>query len=215
VQLSRRRGGRVVLEVVHRPRRAVSEVTVCATDAPGLLAKIAGVFFAHRVDVLAAQITSRRLPGGSEALDVFSTRDRYGRPITDGERWKRVEADLERVLGGQLAVEALVDASTKRTGLKERVVPRVRTEIEVDNQVSSSLSVVDVYTQDRPGVLYTITKTLAQLSLDIQLSKVATEASRVADIFYLREATGEKLSGERVDELTLALSEALGRLQIS
>jgi UTP:GlnB (protein PII) uridylyltransferase len=63
--------------------------------------------------------------------------------------------------------------------------------------------------------LYTITSTLAELSLDIQLSKVATEAVRVADVFYVREFGGGKLSPDRVDELKLALGEALGRLQAS
>jgi len=69
-----------------------------------------------------------------------------------------------------------------------------------------------VYTHDRLGVLYTITQTLAQLKLDIQLSKVATEGSRVADVFYVREGGG-KLDSERVDEVKLALAEALGHLQ--
>jgi [protein-PII] uridylyltransferase len=84
----------------------------------------------------------------------------------------------------------------------------------VDNAVSQEFSVIDVYTQDRLGVLYTITRTLAQLKLDIQLSKVATEASRVADVFYVRETDGAKLSEWRVDEIKLALGEALGALQV-
>ncbi|HWE30522.1 MAG TPA: [protein-PII] uridylyltransferase, partial [Polyangia bacterium] len=56
LQLSRRRKGPVAVEVVHRPRKAVSDVTVCADDAPGLLSKIAGVLLAHRIDVLSAHI---------------------------------------------------------------------------------------------------------------------------------------------------------------
>jgi len=70
-----------------------------------------------------------------------------------------------------------------------------------------------VSTQDRLGVLYTITRTLAQLGLDIRLSKVATEASKVADSFYVREQDGGKLETERVDEVKLVLAEALGQLQ--
>jgi [protein-PII] uridylyltransferase len=93
------------------------------------------------------------------------------------------------------------------------VVPQVRTEIEVDNRISADFSVLDVFTQDRLGVLYTITRTLADLRADIHLSKVATEGSRVADVFYVREQNGGKLSPERVDEVKLALGEALGRLQ--
>src|SRR5258706_5924659 len=98
IALSRRRRGPVIVEVVHRPRQSVSEVSVCGDDTPGLLARIAGVLLANRVDVLDAQITSRTAPGVAEALDVFTTRDRYGRPITDAARWQRVEEDLARVL---------------------------------------------------------------------------------------------------------------------
>jgi [protein-PII] uridylyltransferase len=178
------------------------------------LARIAGVLLANRVDVLAAQITSRELPsGGYEAIDVFTTRDRYGRPITDEKRWQRVEDDLARVLSGELTVEGLLAQRQERSTLPERVVPAVRTEIEVDNEVSAGFSVIDVYTQDRSGVLYTITQTLAGLGLDIHLSKIATEASRVADVFYVREQAGGKLTPDRVDEVSLAVGEALGRLQ--
>jgi [protein-PII] uridylyltransferase len=110
-------------------------------------------------------------------------------------------------------VEALIDERRERSSLPERVVPAVRTEIEVDNDISADFSVIDVYTQDRLGVLYTITRTLADLQLDIHLSKVATEGSRVADVFYVREDSGGKLAADRVDEVTLALAESLGKLQ--
>lgn len=217
VQLSRRRKGPVAVEVTHRPRKAVSEVTVCADDAPGLLSKIAGVLVAHRIDVLQAHINTRVTAsnGGRivEALDTFTTTDRYGRPITDAARWRRVEEDLARVLGGSVDVEQVIAERREKSSLPERVVPQVRTEIEVDNDVSGDFSVIDVFTQDRLGVLYTITRTLAELRLDIHLSKVATEAHRVADVFYVREAGGGKLASERVDEVKLTLAEALGRLQ--
>jgi [protein-PII] uridylyltransferase len=214
LRLSRRRRGILAMDVAHQPRKSVSELTVCADDVPGLLAKIAGVFLANRIDVLSAQINSRALADGrSEALDVFLLRDRYGRAITDDGRWAQVETDLAAILGGALAVEQLIAQRREKSGLPERKRPAVRTEIEVDNEVSRDFSVIDVYTQDRLGVLHAITQTLAALRLDIHLSKVATEADRVADVFYVREETGGKLSLERVDEVTLALSEALGRLQ--
>ena len=211
----------------------MTDLVVCADDAPGLLAKIAGVLLANRIDVLDAQINSRSIESGilggtaaseaprlaplaspiGEVLDVFTTRDRYGRPITDEKRWQRVEEDLGTVLSGQKSVEALIAERRERSTLPERVVPAVRTEIEVDNDISADFSVIDVYTQDRLGVLYTITRTLADLHLDIHLSKVATEATRVADVFYVREESGGKLTSDRVDEVTLALAEALGKLQ--
>ena len=216
VALSRRRKGPLAMEVVHRPRKSVSDLTVCADDAPGLLAKIAGVLVANRIDIIGASINTRAVGGiVVEALDMFTTRDRYGRAITDAARWQRVEGDLARVLSGAATVDQVIEERREKSSLPERVVPKVRTEIKVDNDVSTDYSVLDVYTQDRLGVLYTITRTLADLDIDIQLSKVATEAVRVADVFYVREHDGQKLSLTRAEEVRLALGEALGRLQAS
>ena len=126
----------------------------------------------------------------------------------------RVVEDLARVLSGQVPVERVIEERRERGGLPERVVPAVATEIEVDNDVSAEFSVVDVFTQDRPGVLYAITKTLAALQLDIYLSKVATEAARVADVFYVREASGGgKLSPSRIDEVKGALNRSIAAIR--
>ena len=151
--------------MVHRPRKAVSELTVCADDAPGLLAKIAGVLVAHRIDVLAAHINSRVVGGRVvEALDVFTTRDRYGRAHHRRRRAGSASRTIWRACSsGTADVEQVIAERRERSSLPERVVPQVRTEIEVDNEVSADFSVVDVYTQDRLGVLYTITRTLAEL----------------------------------------------------
>jgi [protein-PII] uridylyltransferase len=212
VRLSRGRSGPVAIDVVHRPARGVSELSVCADDSPGLLARIAGVLLSSRVDILSAQIATRRDRDRVEALDVFTVRDRYGRSITDEARWQTVATDLDAVLSDVRTVEELLESRRERSTLPPRVVPQVPTEVELDGAVSADFTVIDIYTQDRVGVLYTITNTLAQLALDIQLSKVATEAARVADIFYVREQGGGKLTPEREREVKAALEAALGGL---
>ncbi len=222
IRLARRRRERgvpVLLEVKHRARRGYSELSVTAADVPGLLAKVTGVLLAARVDIVGAQVSSRApLSPGEDpaAIDVFGVRDRYGRAITDAARWAKVEADLAAVLAGAGDVEELVAAAARReaTGLRPRVTPRVATEIEVDNEVSREYSVIDVYTHDRLGVLYAITRTLFQQNLDIALSKVATEADRVADVFYVRDrVTGGRLTDEaRIREVSQALTLALAEV---
>jgi len=215
VALSRRRNGPVAVDVVHRRRRGWSELTVIADDAPGLLAQIAGVLLASRVDVLGARIVSRRRQGApDEAIDTFLARDRRGGPLADGLA-PRIAETLARAVSGAISVEELVGkAIAERRALPPRKKPAVATEVEVDNDVSADFTVVDVYTQDRPGVLYTITRTLSALGLDIHLSKVATEAERVADVFYLREHAGAKLDAARAGEVQRALHEALAELPL-
>ncbi len=187
IRLARERGTRAAaVSVLHHPTKGYSDLMIVAPNAPGLLARIAGVLLANRMDVLGAHISSL---GGGEAglaLDVFVVRDRYGRAIAaDDSRWARVEEDLERVLAvgdGAEDVEALIARRREVGGLPRRVTPAVPTEIQIDNEISDEFTVVDVYTHDSVGVLYAITRTLSELGLDIHLSKVATEADRVADI---------------------------------
>lgn len=220
VRLSEARGDRpAAIEVTHHPRKGFSEVAIVAIDAPGLLSKIAGVMLANRIDVIGAQIHSRsraEAPGGvGEALDVFWVRDRYGRAIAaDDPRWKRVEEDLARVLSGDECVEDLVRARREKGTLKARKTPGVPTEIEIDNDASEDFTVIDIFTQDRLGVLYAITRTLTELGLDIALSKVATEAERVADCFYVidRETRAKVTDPTRLAELTRAIEAALAEV---
>ncbi len=219
LRLSLRRGDRpVALAVTHHARQEFSELVVAAADAPGLLMRVTGVLLANRMDVAGARIHSRAAvePGDQgEALDVFLVRDRYGRAIPpDDPRWKRVEEDLAAVVAGRETVEALVASRRESSKLAGRVTPEVRTEIEIDNEVSNDFTVVDVYTQDRIGVLYAITRTLTELALDIGLSKVATEAARVADVFYVRDReTGAKVMDPgRLAEIERSLRAALAEL---
>jgi [protein-PII] uridylyltransferase len=46
------------------------------------------------------------------------------------------------------------------------------------------------------GLLYDITRTFAELGLDVHLAKVATYEGRVVDSFYVRDGMGRKLSDD-------------------
>jgi [protein-PII] uridylyltransferase len=215
IELSReRQPGGVAFDVAHHPRKGYSIVTLLADDTPGLLARFCGVFLSHRLDILAASITSRTQPQGpGEAIDVFYVRDREARRA-DPARWRQIASDFADVIGGRLSVAELREKRSRASVLPPRKTPDVMTEIEVDNEVSADYTVIDIYTQDKLGVLFAITTTLAALGLDVYFSKVGTEADRVADVFYVRDKeTGEKITGEgRLAQINRALEDALGAL---
>lgn len=218
VHLMRRRrelGVASAIDVSHQRRLGVTEMVLAATDVPGLLAVVAGVLYANRIEVMDAAIYSRDPAPGEEgeALDVFRVRDSYGRPVSDESRWSKVKDDLEAVLSGRLKVEELVKTRPQTDSVAAWKTPEVPTELKIDNQVSRNFTVVEVITEDRPGVLYTIGRTLFAQGLDIHRSKIATEANRAVDTFYVRDkATGEKLSEERSAEIREALRACLPRM---
>ena len=90
--------------------------------------------------------------------------------------------------------------------------PAVPTELKIDNGVSRDFTVVEVVTEDRPGVLYAIARTLFAQGLDIHRSKIATEANRAIDVFYVRDKAmmvkiTDPARAKRLRETLLALLE--------
>jgi [protein-PII] uridylyltransferase len=66
-------------------------------------------------------------------------------------------------------------------------------EVIVDNELSSSYTVLEVRGPDSIGLLYRITRAMADLDLDIYSAKVQTLGDDVIDSFYVRDGIGEKI----------------------
>ncbi len=213
----RERGRGVELDVAHYPMKGHSEVAMVADDVPGLMAAIAGVFAAHRVNVLGA-IVGRLAPAGElpVACDTYFVSDLQGDAIAaDDPRWDRIRSTLEELIEGGLidngAVSRLVARRRPRTFLEDRVTPGVPTVIKVDNDASAECTVVEVFTRDGVGVLHVIARTLADQGLDIYLAKISTEGEKVGDIFYVTQGQPKrKLVGPgRIAKLRARLETAL------
>jgi [protein-PII] uridylyltransferase len=136
---------------------------VVADDVPGLLAKITGVLFANKLDIMDAAIYSREPFGAlttGEALDIFRVRPATEQAVIDDARIESIRRDLLAVLEGKVAVDSLVTSRAASTSsIFARAKPEVPpTEVKVDNEISRDFTVIDVFTEDRPGVLYTIAR---------------------------------------------------------
>ena len=73
-----------------------------------------------------------------------------------------------------------------------KFVRRVPTEVTVDNRTSEQFTVIDVFTQDRVGLLFAITHTLFELGLRIHLARISTNADQALDVFYVSDREGDK-----------------------
>jgi [protein-PII] uridylyltransferase len=199
------------------PMKGHSEVGVVAPDEPGVLAAIAGVLVANRIDVLGAVVGRAVVGGRPLALDVFFVRDLVGAAIPeDDARWDRVGDDLRALLGAGRPdpeqVKALIAKRRPPSGLPPRVTPAVPTEIRVPPDDAADATIVEVFTRDRVGVLHAITQALADLGLDIALSKVSTEGEKVADVFYVTRGGAKERDPVALEAIVEALRTALASL---
>lgn len=178
------------------------EIGFIADDRPGLLALITATLAAARLPVLTAQILSWQGPDGTlRALDLFWVRTGARSAAMEDVR-RRLDRDLGRLLRGELTPGELGGGLRPQSALPERPSPAVRTEIIIDNRAATEHTVVEVATRDRLGLLFGLARAIQQEGLTISLAKINTEGDRVADVFYVLDGDGGKLTTtERVDSL--------------
>lgn len=177
----------------HFPDLEFTEFTVVTPDQPGLFSMIAGVLTANNLNILSARITTRR---NGVALDVFrvSHLTGAGAMAMEEERWVRVQRDLERVITGQQDIAELVASAHHVKTARRKFARNVPTEVTVDNRTSEQYTVVDVFTQDRVGLLFAITHALYKLGLLIHFARISTNADQALDVFYVSDRAGNKIT---------------------
>jgi [protein-PII] uridylyltransferase len=200
-------GEGAVSRVEHFPERDCSSVVICTRDRTGLFAAITGTLTALNLDILNARIFTS---SDGRILDVFRV-SHHGRPeiVMTEQKWTKFRSTLDGVLAGKLDVARLVENS-QRSSLLQRHAPRVSTVIQTDNEASDNFTIVEVFTEDRIGVLFKIAYALHQLGLSIHVAKISTNVDQVADIFYVTDERGEKIHDRsRLDAIRLSLQERL------
>jgi [protein-PII] uridylyltransferase len=199
----------LVLKVSHETDCGYTNYTVCTYDVPGLFSMITGVMAANGMNILGAQIHTN---SNEKVLDILQINSPQGFVLTDPGRWARLEGDLRRVLAGDVQVSALVAKRHRPSILAEKAKPTVPARVEVDNEVSSDYTVIDIYAHDQVGLLYAITSTLTRLGLYIGVSKISTKVDQVADVFYVKDIFGQKLTDPaKLTEISRELHAAIDR----
>ena len=197
----------LLLKVSHQPELGYSNFTICTYDIPGLFSMITGVMAANGINILGAQIHTST---NGKALDILQVNSPQGFVIEDESRWKRVDEDMRKVLERKVFISSLVEKRQRPSSLGEKPKPRVPSRVEIDNEVSADYTVIDIYTNDKIGLLYNITSTLTALGLYIGVSKISTKVDQVADVFYVRDIFGHKItSDDKLSEIKGRLLEAI------
>ena len=195
------------------PAQSYSQVSICTWDRLGLFSKICGSFASAELNILRANIYTR---GDHVVLDVFDVCDKTLAAVTDQRAILTAEGMLERMLSNRETIE-LPDV-LKRLRAVRGETPKIRevripTVINFDNEISKGRTIVEIQTEDRLGLLYTITHTLSELGLDISFAKISTEKGAALDTFYVQDQLGNKIiDPARLDAARSKLEAAINLL---
>lgn len=176
----------------NQPDRGCNLVKVCTWDRPGLFSKLAGSFSAAGLNILSAQVFTR---SDGIVLDTFFVTDaRTGSLADAGPRANFEEVVNKALTRGEIDLHALIAHRKSARPLYQAYSgERISTEIRFDNGASDERTLIEVETEDRLGLLYGISQTLAELDLDLSGAKIITERGAAIDSFYVRENHGGQI----------------------
>ena len=97
------------------------------------------------------------------------------------------------VLKGRESVEDLVARGSRLSVTRRLPTNRQPTEVQVDNETSDRFTILDVFADDRQGLLYVITHAMFTLGLSVHAARISTRLDQVADVFYVSDLGGGKI----------------------
>jgi len=182
-------GHKLAINVGFDEARAVTELTILATDHPWLLSIIAGACASAGANIVDAQIYTTT---DGRALDTIAIKREYDRDEDEGRRATRIGEMIEDVLEGKLRLPEVVARRAAGRGKARPFV--VEPEVIINNQWSDRYTVIEVSGLDRPGLLYELTTAISKLNLNIASAHVATFGERARDVFYVTDLLGAQSS---------------------
>ena len=170
--------------------RDATRVCFVVADHPGIFSRMCGALALVGANIVDARTFTSK---DGYATAAFWVQDAEGSPF-EASRLPRLRKMIERTLAGEVIAGEAIQTRDK---LKKRERAfRVPTSITFDNEGSEIYTIIEVDTRDRPGLLYDLTRTLANSNVYIASAVIATYGEQVVDTFYVKDMFGLKFYTE-------------------
>ena len=188
----------------------IRSVSICGKNKPGIYSKIAGVFFMNELDIVGSQAYSF---GPGYVLDIFKVKQPRDK-IFEKETWKKTQNDLTRALKDDRFLDNAVKKIPKMIKVSSGKIPRPNS-IKIDNETSSFFTIIEVFTYDFPGLLFSITNALYQSRTDVNVAMISTKVDQVVDVFYIKGLENDtKIETEQgLEQIKSAILKSLPKIE--
>ena len=167
-------------------------IVVIALDNPGLFSDIAGAISIQGTDIQTAKIFTRK---DGMATDFFWVKSNTS-TVFDKEKLDKIKQSITKSIKTNFNPEKQIFKLWKSTPERIRSLKSL-SRVIVDNNMSNSQTIIEVNCQNKPGLLYKLTKEIKDLNLQIQSASVSTYGNSAVDVFYVKDVFGMKIENEK------------------
>jgi len=179
------------------------ELTVITTDRAFLFAAVAGALAASGMNIAKAGAFSN---AAGTVVDTFSFTDRFRTLEMNLPEWERFKTTVHDVLSGKKDLKRMLRERLRAE--KEHNTSIQAAKIQFDDACSAHSTLIEVITEDQPGLLYRISSVFSQQNCNIDIALIDTEGQTAIDVFYLTSGGG-KLTAEHQEALRQSLLKEL------
>lgn len=149
------------------------------------------------LDQLRLTIQDARLHSNSagNTFDTFYVLDDDRKPFAEQ---RQMVANIERTLTHSLRHPSNDIFSVQRRTSRQLKHFTLRTSANISTDINIGVTILEVVTPDRPGLLAHLGRIFMRYRLRLQGAKIATLGERVEDVFYLTDLGGEPISDDRL-----------------
>lgn len=155
-------------------------LTLVTGDHPFLFASAAGALAGFGLNILKAEAFGNKQ---GLVLDTFTFSDPLRTLELNPSEVDRLGETVKRVILGKENLETLLRARPKAAPPSHR--SRIHPSVSFDNDASANSTLIEIVAQDRPGLLYDLSRTISSAGCEIEVVLIDTQAHKALDVFYV------------------------------
>ena len=195
--------------VFFKENESFTSITVITKDSTKLLAKLCGTLAINDLNIHDAKIFTRK---DGIVIDSFNVSDFKTNGNVNKNKYEIIKKAIYKAINGELNIEKefqKVNTKWKKLFDNSTVVAK---EVEIGFEEHDKYSIIDIFSTDRIGLLYTITNKMADLGLTVAFAKISSKDNGLHNAFYIQKNNGLKLRKSEYEFISSELKNEIKKI---